>query len=328
MNGYQADTTYVGPYQNGADRNGAGTEQNGFNSRQNGTAGGDRQNGALGNGSRQNGFGQNSPQQNGPSQNGSASYQVGPQAGGPYQPGAAPGGAGQSGARPGGHPGAPGAPAQSGFQNGYPAGAQNGYSTGSPQTGPYQGGPHQAGAAPFGGYEPAVGGPSAGQSQQARPGSGQGFEAAPVPGQYPPYRPYEQAPYPGSAAGEPIRPGSGPGQGQPGGGFAPPGQYQAQYPGQEVAQVPAARPAQPAPMSLPDAVRAAHAEGFGFGESVGRDAPGLWLEAVLARKPRMPSDLEARLLQGSALPIDSLLHDEVRHSLRRGFWEALENARR
>ncbi len=43
--------------------------------------------------------------------------------------------------------------------------------------------------------------------------------------------------------------------------------------------------------------------------SVARDAPALWLEAVLARKPRMPSDLEARLLQGSRLPIDFLLHD-------------------
>ena len=45
-------------------------------------------------------------------------------------------------------------------------------------------------------------------------------------------------------------------------------------------------------------------------ESVARDAPALWLEAVLARKPRMPSDLEARLLQGSALPIAFLLHDD------------------
>jgi NYN domain len=81
-------------------------------------------------------------------------------------------------------------------------------------------------------------------------------------------------------------------------------------------------------ISLTDAVQAAHAEGFGFGDAVARDAPALWLEAVLARKPRMPSDLEARLLQGSALPIDSLLHDEVRHSLRRGFWDALERSRR
>jgi hypothetical protein len=87
------------------------------------------------------------------------------------------------------------------------------------------------------------------------------------------------------------------------------------------------QPAPPVTMSVGDAVQSAHAEGFGFGEAVARDAPALWLEAVLARKPRMPSDLEARLLQGSALPIDSLLHDEVRHALRRGFWDALERSR-
>jgi hypothetical protein len=83
----------------------------------------------------------------------------------------------------------------------------------------------------------------------------------------------------------------------------------------------------PVTMSVGDAVQSAHVEGFGFGEAVARDAPALWLEAVLARKPRMPSDLEARLLQGSSLPIDSLLHDEVRHALRRGFWDALERSR-
>jgi hypothetical protein len=81
-------------------------------------------------------------------------------------------------------------------------------------------------------------------------------------------------------------------------------------------------------VSLAEAVQSAHGEGQEFGESVARDAPALWLEAVLARKPRMPSDLEARLLQGSSLPIDFLLHDEVRHALRRGFWDALERARR
>ena len=81
-------------------------------------------------------------------------------------------------------------------------------------------------------------------------------------------------------------------------------------------------------VALSDAVQAAHEEGQEFGGSVARDAPALWLEAVLARKPRMPSDLEARLLQGSALPIDFLLHDEVRHALRRGFWDALERTRR
>ena len=79
---------------------------------------------------------------------------------------------------------------------------------------------------------------------------------------------------------------------------------------------------------MADAVQAAHGEGFSFGQAVAREAPQLWLEAVLARKPRMPSDLEARLLQDSALPIDSLLHDEVRHALRRGFWDALERSRR
>jgi hypothetical protein len=81
-------------------------------------------------------------------------------------------------------------------------------------------------------------------------------------------------------------------------------------------------------VSLAEAVQSAHDEGQEFGDSVARDAPALWLEAVLARKPRMPSDLEARLLQGSALPIDYLLHDEVRHALRRGFWDAMERARR
>ena len=105
----------------------------------------------------------------------------------------------------------------------------------------------------------------------------------------------------------------GPGSGVPGGPLGPAGPaYSASQPG----------------VSLADAVQSAHREGQEFGESVARDAPALWLEAVLARKPRMPSDLEARLLQGSALPIDFLLHDEVRHALRRGFWDALERARR
>ncbi|MFE3449793.1 NYN domain-containing protein [Nonomuraea sp. NPDC059194] len=99
------------------------------------------------------------------------------------------------------------------------------------------------------------------------------------------------------------------------------------YTGPQPAPV-AAAPASGGATTLADAVKAAHKEGHDFGESVARDAPALWLEAVLARKPRMPSDLEARLLQGSSLPIDFLLHDEVRHALRRGFWDALERARR
>jgi len=109
---------------------------------------------------------------------------------------------------------------------------------------------------------------------------------------------------------------------------AAPGPYVPQQ-GPHSGPQPAAQPApvQPVAVSLTDAVQAAHGEGFNFGQAVARDAPALWLEAVLARKPRMPSDLEARLLQDSSLPIDSLLHDEVRHALRRGFWDALERVR-
>ncbi len=112
--------------------------------------------------------------------------------------------------------------------------------------------------------------------------------------------------------------------GQPEGGpYVPPqGPHSGPQPVAQHALVP-----QPVAVSLADAVQAAHGEGFNFGQGVARDAPALWLEAVLARKPRMPSDLEARLLQDSSLPIDSLLHDEVRHALRRGFWDALERVR-
>ena len=78
--------------------------------------------------------------------------------------------------------------------------------------------------------------------------------------------------------------------------------------------------------SLSEALNRAYLEGVEFGEAVGRDAPSIWLEAVLARKPRMPSDLEARMLQSSILPADYLLQDEVRHVLRRGFWEALQRS--
>ena len=117
-------------------------------------------------------------------------------------------------------------------------------------------------------------------------------------------------------------------QGQHGG----PGQVaprSAPYSGPQPVVSPSTSGYQPAGgVSLAEAVQAAHEEGQEFGGSVARDAPALWLEAVLARKPRMPSDLEARLLQGSALPIDFLLHDEVRHALRRGFWDALERTRR
>ena len=131
------------------------------------------------------------------------------------------------------------------------------------------------------------------------------------------------APPPGQAQ---QRRGWGPGYpGSPAAGAAYVPAQQGQYGGPQHEPQPAAPSAG---STLADAVQAAHAEGHDFGESVARDAPALWLEAVLARKPRMPSDLEARLLQGSSLPIDYLLHDEVRHALRRGFWDALEGARR
>jgi len=110
--------------------------------------------------------------------------------------------------------------------------------------------------------------------------------------------------------------------------YQPPPQQTGTYTGPQPAPVPTQSTATGAAATLSDAVQAAHKEGHDFGESVAKDAPALWLEAVLARKPRMPSDLEARLLQGSSLPIDFLLHDEVRHALRRGFWDALERARR
>ena len=80
--------------------------------------------------------------------------------------------------------------------------------------------------------------------------------------------------------------------------------------------------------TVDEAVHVAYREGNDFAESIAREAPALWVEAVLARRPRMPSDLEARLLQGSSLPIDHLLRDEVRDGLRQGFWQALERARR
>ncbi|MBR8744514.1 NYN domain-containing protein [Nocardiopsis sp. MG754419] len=83
----------------------------------------------------------------------------------------------------------------------------------------------------------------------------------------------------------------------------------------------------PGAHTVDDAVHVAHKEGSDFAESIAREAPALWVEAVLARRPRMPSDLEARLLQGSSLPIDHLLRDEVRDGLRQGFWQALERAR-
>jgi uncharacterized LabA/DUF88 family protein len=147
--------------------------------------------------------------------------------------------------------------------------------------------------------------------QPVRGGAPRGFPQGP-PG------PHDQRPaqqFPAVPAGHPE--GSAPGQY-----VTQQGPHSGPQPMAQHAPVP-----QPVAVSVADAVQAAHGEGFSFGQAVARDAPALWLEAVLARKPRMPSDLEARLLQDSSLPIDSLLHDEVRHALRRGFWDALERVR-
>ncbi|SFP01854.1 NYN domain-containing protein [Actinomadura madurae] len=154
--------------------------------------------------------------------------------------------------------------------------------------------------------QPAPAGPSSTQAPQAPAPS-----PPPAPSQPPPSPQYSSSPVPSPSPPPPPQT------------VQPTGQHGPYTGPQQVSPV----PVQQTP-TLADAVKAAHQEGQDFGESVARDAPALWLEAVLARKPRMPSDLEARLLQGSSLPIDFLLHDEVRHALRRGFWDALERSRR
>jgi hypothetical protein len=194
--------------------------------------------------------------------------------------------------------------------------------------------------------DPAAYVPGAGQvpqTPQSTPDAAPGAEPSPAaPGQLrrlPSSRNAASQVQPGPMGitpGQHAAPGHGT-QGQAGQGHLAPGQgsvRSAPFSGPQPVASPATPPgyqnAQNAGggVSLSEAVQAAHEEGQEFGGSVARDAPALWLEAVLARKPRMPSDLEARLLQGSALPIDFLLHDEVRHALRRGFWDALERTRR
>ncbi|MCA2227678.1 NYN domain-containing protein [Nonomuraea aurantiaca] len=169
--------------------------------------------------------------------------------------------------------------------------------------------------------------PSAGRGQQSPP-SYANYQPDPTP---------SAAPVTGPIPQQPQAPTTGQFAAQSNGTYQPPppqsnGTYQPSQLGAYTGPQPAPVSQQPSAATagattLSDAVKAAHREGHDFGESVARDAPALWLEAVLARKPRMPSDLEARLLQGSSLPIDFLLHDEVRHALRRGFWDALERAR-
>ena len=178
----------------------------------------------------------------------------------------------------------------------------------------------QAGQGPSGSRQamPGQGGPGAQSTSGGQPLHGAPRQQYP-PGPYPgvPHDPAGAGPFPGTPPGQHEAANAGPS-------YMP---QQGPYSGPQPA-APHAPVAQPVTVSLADAVQSAHSEGFEFGQSVAREAPALWLEAVLARKPRMPSDLEARLLQDSALPIDSLLHDEVRHALRRGFWDALERSRR
>jgi NYN domain len=220
------------------------------------------------------------------------------------QPGGSPSGAmGQPGLVQPGQGGQPGP----GGQPGMPQPGQPGYPAGYSGRGPDPAGP--------GGSGPAM--PMTGQAlpggQQATAGVQTHPATAPT-GRFtrgPQNRQAQQ--FPGTPADQPEH----------GTGYVPqPGSYGGPQPAPSAPLVPL-----PPAVSVADAVQAAHGEGFSFGQAVAREAPQLWLEAVLARKPRMPSDLEARLLQDSALPIDSLLHDEVRHALRRGFWDALERAR-
>ncbi|WP_141579405.1 NYN domain-containing protein [Actinomadura sp. WMMA1423] len=171
--------------------------------------------------------------------------------------------------------------------------------------GPLSGSPYGTGGQPLPPQPAPTAGPSSTHAPAPSappPGLGPQYSSSPVPAPSPP-------PPPQTLQSQTMQSG---------------GQQHGPYTGpQQISPL----PVQQTP-TLSDAVKAAHQEGQDFGESVARDAPALWLEAVLARKPRMPSDLEARLLQGSSLPIDFLLHDEVRHALRRGFWDALERSRR
>ncbi|MDF5757484.1 NYN domain-containing protein [Spongiactinospora sp. TRM90649] len=242
------------------------------------------------------------------------------------QNGNSPAGA-SAGSTPTQHPGRGQKQASSGQHASQPSGQHSGQHGGqhtgqhgaqhSSQTGGQSGGHHSG----------QSGGQSGGQhsGQTALPSSSSTYPGYPPP--EPPQAAAPQSPPAQQPAQQPTQqPGPGAYSPTTTGGY-PPTSQTGSYTGPQAAPV----PPQSAPggtTTLAEAVKAAHKEGHDFGESVARDAPALWLEAVLARKPRMPSDLEARLLQGSSLPIDFLLHDEVRHALRRGFWDALERARR
>ena len=249
----------------------------------------------------------------------------------PWPPGSGQGPLPPPGAEgPSGLAGLPGRerPAPSDYSGRVSGPEESGYGSGSAQD-PFRGetlDPHRGtapspspfrrspGAAPGQSSGPAPGGP--GSAGPHGPSTRLGAHSAPGPQSLPGSQPGT----PGPGAPMPQIPPGAPG----------PQAYVPPQNGPHSGPQPAVAPGRPSsgPVSLTDAVQSAHEEGREFGESVAREAPALWLEAVLARKPRMPSDLEARLLQGSGLPIDFLLHDEVRHALRRGFWDALESSRR
>jgi hypothetical protein len=323
----------------GSSMPGGGLSQNGV------SPSGLPQNGLPHNGLPQGGPPPGGLSQNGLSQNSGLAQNNGLPPGLPQNNGLPPGGLGPNGMSQGGLP-QNGLPQNGMSQNGLP---QNGLPQGGlppsgfgqhslPSTGSAPGEPPRGGGLPQPGqvqHPQAQHGPpqpSQPPYNQGGPGPGQPGTGAPNgpsaldrPPALPPPRQLPAAPPPQYQSPYPQQQQQQPG---PYGGYGGPPSYPSQNSGPYDAPLPQSGMPQPIAMSLADAVQAAHAEGFGFGEAVARDAPALWLEAVLARKPRMPSDLEARLLQGSALPIDSLLHDEVRHALRRGFWDALERSRR
>ena len=296
-------------------------------------------------GAGQHGFGQHDPGQQGPGQPGAREPGFGPRG---SVPEGLPSGAGASGS-PSQHAMGQLPQSQNGHShNGYqPGDSTNGYqpngiSRGLPPAGlPPAASPHDGlqpggyqidGRTPYdafrqNGTPPGAAGSRPGGHRQSDPLASGPLGSA---------QPYQGGATAGFGTGELDRGSFGPsaqsGSGSQAGGYRPGIDGQGPY-GTPPAAGPRSSGQLPVPgqpglaapqFSLAEAVQAAHVEGLGFGEAVARDAPALWLEAVLARKPRMPSDLETRLLQGSALPIDSLLHDEVRHALRRGFWDALE----
>ncbi|MBE3001756.1 NYN domain-containing protein [Nocardiopsis sp. HNM0947] len=280
---------------------------------------------------------QQPPQHQGPPQHQAPPQQQGPpqhqmqQAppGHPAPPGQAP-----AGAQPG-YGSTGGQPSMQGIDpNGY--GAPGRPPHGRPMTGPQP--PYQQGTGPQPSFAAGTG-PQPSFAGEAQAGHAPPPRDSPPPPQDPRFGTGENPGYGGAADPNPTYGTSTATEAAHGGGPTPPHgvrpptgpEHDAGF-GPPVHQESGSAPGYPqhgraAAHTVEDAVHVAHEEGSGFAESIAREAPALWVEAVLARRPRMPSDLEARLLQGSALPVDHLLRDEVREGLRQGFWQALERAR-